>query len=193
MKIGLLVVICLCGGMGCTSPLAIFSPEARKGIDREFDFLQWKIHPDQYDSRKVELGGRILKAAAATGHVIIVVAELPIVEHPAYGPKEGKSKGQFAIRFHRDVESCWLHPGNKIVVIGRTHGRRAIPVDDFVKNLPLIQALCLHIWKTGRDDIADYQSSGAGYGTLEEETFCSGSGADVLPSREGGFPCRRWW
>src|SRR5689334_21648468 len=97
MKIGLLVVICPCGWTACTSALAIFSPEARKDIDREFDFLQWKTHPDQYESRKVELGGCILKAAAAAGHVIIVVAELPIVEHPAYGPKEGKSQGQFAI------------------------------------------------------------------------------------------------
>ena len=63
----------------------------QKGIDREFDFLKWKTLPDQYASLKVELGGRILEAAATAEHVIIVVAELPIVEHPAYGPKEGKS------------------------------------------------------------------------------------------------------
>ena len=58
------------------------------------------------------------------------------------------------------------------MVVGITRGTKMVPVDDVVHSLPTLEANCIHIWKTEGTDIADYASSGAGYGVLEEETFC---------------------
>ena len=59
------------------------------------------------------------------------------------------------------------------MVVGITRGTKMVPVDDVVRSLPIIEANCIHVWKTGDTDIADYASGGAGYGVLEEETFCT--------------------
>jgi hypothetical protein len=70
------------------------------------------------------------------------------------------------------IDEKFLHPGNRLIVVGMTAGVRLVGVDDVVRSLPSLDAQCIHIWKTGNTDIADFSSSGAGYGVLEEETFC---------------------
>ena len=106
--------------------------------------------------------------------VTIVVAQLPIVEHPAYGPIDnGKSRGEFAIAYQGKINSAFLQPGNRVMVVGRTHAPMVVSVDDLPKNLPTVMAACVHFWKTGGRDIADFPSYGAGYETLEEETMCA--------------------
>ncbi len=122
---------------------------------------------------KIELGGRILEAQTIGGTMTIVTGQLPIVRYPAYGPKQAKSKGEFAITFLGKISAPFRHPGNRLIAIGTTRGTKMAAIDDVVRSLPLIEATCLHIWKTGNVDIADYASSGAGYGILQEETFCT--------------------
>jgi hypothetical protein len=76
----------------------IFPPEALHGIDRHFDYQAWQSLPNGLIGRKIELGGRIAETQLKNGGVIIVADHLPIVEHPAYGPKEeGKRTGLCAI------------------------------------------------------------------------------------------------
>jgi starvation-inducible outer membrane lipoprotein len=150
----------------------VFPPDVLKGADSNFDFPRWRMMPSQIQPTKVELGGRIVETQAIGGTVTIVTAQLPIVRFPAYGPKQGKSQGEFVIAYQGKIDQPFLHPGNRIMVVGITRGTKLVAVDDVMRSLPLLEANCVHIWKTGNVDIADFSSSGAGYGVLEEETFC---------------------
>jgi starvation-inducible outer membrane lipoprotein len=168
---------------GCS--YQVFPSDVLNGVDHNFDFARWRMAPNQIQPTKAQLGGRIVETQTIGGTITIITAELPIVQYPAYGPKQAKSKGEFAISYQGEVEKPFLHPGNRLMVVGKTHGTKMVLVDDVVRSLPNIEADCIHVWKTGGTDIADYASSGAGYGVLEEETFCastSSSGGKKIPA-----------
>lgn len=157
---------------GC-APYDVFPSHVREGINHKFDMARWRMLPNETPPVKIELGGRIIEAQTKNGTVTIVTSQLPIVHHPAYGPKKGKSKGEFVITFQGTIEPLFLQPGNRLIVVGTTDGTRLIEVDDILRRLPTVKTECIHLWKTGDVDIADFASSGAGYGALEEETFCT--------------------
>lgn len=157
----------------CASP-KLFPSEVTEGIDPNFDFSRWRMLPNQALERKIELGGSILQAERKDGSVTIVAKQLPIVEHPAYGPKDtGKTGGEFATTFQGPIESQFLQRGNRVIVVGTTKAPSVVPVDDLPRNLPTVSARCVHIWATEGRDIADFQAFGAGYETLPEQTFCT--------------------
>jgi len=154
--------------------MQLFPPEVMEGVDPNFDFSQWRMLPNQALERKIQLGGSIMQSERKDGNVTIVVTQLPIVEHPAYGPKNtGKRSGEFAITFQGKIEPPFLQRGNRLIVVGTTKTAKVVSVDDLVRSLPAVSAKCLHIWNTGGRDIADFPSYGAGYETLEEDTFCA--------------------
>jgi starvation-inducible outer membrane lipoprotein len=163
------------GAAACSSP-QVFPREVMEGVDPNFDFSRWRVVPNQALERKIQLGGSIMQADKKDSTVTIVATQLPIVEHPAYGPKDtGKRSGEFAITFQGTIESPFLQRGNRVIVVGTTSHAKVVSVDDLPRSLPTVTAKCLHIWNTGGRDIADFPSYGAGYETLEEETFCASS------------------
>ena len=164
----------ICGG--CSHQ--VFPSEVLEGVEHNFDFAHWRMVPSQVEPTRVELGGRILETQAIGETITIVTTELPVVHYPAYGPKKGKSKGEFVITYQGMIDEPFLQPGNRIMVIGITRGAKMVAVDDVMRTLPALEARCVHIWKTGDTAIADYASSGAGYGVLEEETFCTSTSPD---------------
>jgi len=167
-------ILAICLGAAACSPMQLFPPEVMEGVDPNFDFSQWRMLPNQALERKIQLGGSIMQSERKDGNVTIVVTQLPIVEHPAYGPKNtGKRSGEFAITFQGKIEPPFLQRGNRLIVVGTTKTAKVVSVDDLVRSLPAVSAKCLHIWNTGGRDIADFPSYGAGYETLEEDTFCA--------------------
>ncbi len=166
----------VCGG--CS--YQVFPSEALEGVEHNFDFARWRMVSSQIEPTKVELGGRILETQTIGEIITIVTTELPVVNYPAYGPKQGKkkSKGEFVITYQGMIDKPFLQPGNRIMVVGITRGAKLVAVDDVMRSLPALEGRCVHIWKTGDTDIADYASSGAGYGVLEEETFCTSTSPD---------------
>lgn len=154
---------------------SFFPPGTLKDVDPNFDFTRWRMFPNSVENQKVQLGGRIVQSGSKDQTLTIVAAHLPIVDHPAYGPKEtGKSHAVFAILYHGKLDPVFLHTGNRLIVVGYTRPPILVEVDDVLRSLPTITAQCLHIWKTGDHDIADFQSSGAGYAVLKEDTYCGG-------------------
>ena len=151
----------------------VFPPDVVDGVDHSFDFVRWRSAPRQTEPVKIQLGGRIVDTHTIGGTVTIVAAELAVVRYPAYGPKEGKSKGNFVITYRGDIKAPFLHPGNRIMVVGMASRTRLVTVDDVMRTLPSVEARCVHIWKTGNTDISESLSSGSGYPVLEEETFCA--------------------
>jgi starvation-inducible outer membrane lipoprotein len=164
----------ICLGFSACSPVQLFPSEVMEGVDPNFDFSRWRAIPNQALERKIELGGRIIQSDRKDGHVTMVVTQLPIVQHPAYGPKDtGRRSGEFAVTYAGPIGAPFLQRGNRLIVVGITKPAKIVPVDDLPRSLPAVSAQCVHIWNTGGRDIADFPSYGAGYETLEEETFCT--------------------
>jgi starvation-inducible outer membrane lipoprotein len=167
------VLAVLLGAAACSSH-QLFPPEVMEGVDPEFDFSRWRMVPNQALERKIQLGGSIIQSEQKDSILTIAATQLPIVEHPAYGPKDtGKRTGEFAVTFQGQIPTQFLQRGNRVIIVGTTKTAKVVMVDDVPRSLPSVSAKCLHIWNTGGRDIADFPSYGAGYETLEEDTFCA--------------------
>ncbi|HSA60824.1 MAG TPA: Slp family lipoprotein [Nitrospiraceae bacterium] len=170
-----IVLLCSLFLSACV-PYQPFPSEVLEGVDENFDFMEWRMVPNAKTDHKVQLGGRIVEGDANDGGVVIVVAQLPIINHPAYGPKDtGKRSGEFAIFYNGKIDRLALQRGNRLIVVGTTQAAKVVAVNDMQRSLPSITAQCLHIWNTGGREIADFPSYGGGYEPLEENTFCVGS------------------
>ena len=169
-----LSIIFVCLLLGACGPPQLFSKNVTDGVDTNFDFIVWRNAPNAKVDQKVQIGGKILAAESQGNETIIVAIQLPIVEHPAYGPKDtGKRTGEFAIAFAGKLPPNILASGHRIITVGTTQKARVVTVEDSRRTLPTMQAHCVHIWKTGGRDIADFSSVGAGYEALEEDTYCA--------------------
>lgn len=160
---------------GC-GPRALFPPQVLKDVDRTFDFNNWRAAPHVNQGRTVLLGGRIVQADHDGDGLLIVGIQLPIVEHPAYGPSESRKRTgayEFAFLYAGKIESTALTPGNRFIVVGTTQKPRVVAVDGAPKTEPFLIARCVHIWKTEGREIGDFPEVGAGYYPLEENTYCA--------------------
>jgi starvation-inducible outer membrane lipoprotein len=115
-------------------------------------------------------------ASNGTG-VVIVAEQLPIVKHPVYGPAEpDKPRAgdyEFAILYPGQLEPTALRNGNRFLVVGKTNGRKPVIVNGVPKTEPYLVADCIHVWQTGRTEIAEFkEDAGAGYTSLPEKTYC---------------------
>lgn len=169
-----ITILAIVLGFGACSSRHLFPQEVMEGVDPDFDFSRWRMVPNQALERKIQLGGSIIHSEKKDSTMTIVATQLPIVEHPAYGPKDtGKRTGEFAITYQGQIPAPFFQRGNRVIVVGTTSVAKVVSVDDIPRSLPTVSAKCLHIWNTGGHDIADFPSYGAGYETLEEDTFCS--------------------
>jgi len=169
MAVALGVSLWACG------PRAVFPPQALQGVEQDFDFNAWRAAPQVNQGRKVQVGGRIVQAEVEEGGTLIVGIQLPIVQHPAYGPSEGRKRTgayEFAFLYPGKIEPSALTPGNRFIVVGTTQRPRPVAVDGAPKTEPFLTARCVHIWKTEGREIADFPEVGAGYYPLEENTYC---------------------
>jgi starvation-inducible outer membrane lipoprotein len=115
-----------------------------------------------------------VQAQAAGDTVTIIVSQLPIVDCPAYGPKDnGENNGDFAIIYLGQIERPDLQPGNRVMVVGTTRPSQVVTVNDLSRSLPIVEAQCLHFWNTQGRDIADCPFYESGYITLRQETMCT--------------------
>lgn len=159
----------------CASTSKVFPSKVLEDVDSSFDFTNWHRMAERSDSKKVQLGGRVVEAQSSRDSVTIVVSQLPIVQYPAYGPKDNKKdNGEFVIVFHGTIDGPDLQAGNRVMVVGVTRPRENVTVNDRSRNLPIVAAECLHFWNTQGREISDFPfSGGAGYVTLRQETVCA--------------------
>lgn len=164
----------ICLAVTACMPLQLFPTDVIDGVDKDFDFTAWRNIPNAKTGQKVQLGGRIVQVNGTNGTLTIIATQLPIVQQPAYGPKDtGRRSGEFAILYAGALEPKWLKAGNRLIVIGTTQEAKAVVVDDVQRSLPSLAARCLHFWNTGGKDISDFPyNAGGGYEPLEEDTYC---------------------
>jgi starvation-inducible outer membrane lipoprotein len=166
---------------GCSSK-SPFPAEVRDRVVPTFDFQAWRnASPSNPGGKsdsgtKVELGGRIVQVSKDSKGTLIVAEQLPIVKHPVYGPTDaGSRKGEFEFSFlyPGELNAETLRNGNRFIVIGTTSGRKPIVVNGAPKTEPYLVADCIHVWQTGRTEIAEFKESvGAGNSPLPEKTAC---------------------
>lgn len=180
MAVELLVLAALSSGCANKSP---FPAEVRDKVSPTFDFTAWReAAPSNPGGKsdsgmKVELGGRIVQASKNGKGILIVAEQLPIVKRPVYGPTESntrKGEYEFAFLYPDDLSPDALRNGNRFVMVGTTSGRTPVMVNGAPKSEPYLVADCIHIWQTGRTEIADFkESAGAGNSSLAETTACA--------------------
>ena len=111
------------------------------------------------------------------------------MQHPVYGPTENVRRVgtlEFAFLYPDPLDPADLREGNRFILVGRTRGRTAVLINGAPKTEPLIVAQCVHIWQTGRSEIASFKEDvGAGYSPLAEQTFCAKQGDKPIPLRSG--------
>lgn len=168
--------------IGC-APTTPFPPQAMEKVSPNFDFDAWKeASPTNVGGKsdagtKVELGGRIVQANPSGKGALVVAEQLPIKNHPVYGPTDaGKRAGsyEFALQYPEELPADALRSGNRFVVIGTTQGRKSVVVNGAPKSEPFLMADCIHVWQTGGSEIASFKEDvGSGFSTLPEQTYCA--------------------
>ncbi|HEU5407762.1 MAG TPA: hypothetical protein VFU48_08340, partial [Nitrospira sp.] len=67
-----LLVISLTMASACAPTHKVFPPQIMENIDRDFDFSHWRMVNDGTESRKVQLGGRVVQSQVSADTVTIV-------------------------------------------------------------------------------------------------------------------------
>lgn len=160
-----------------------FPSQVTEKISPTFQFEAWRDAPPTNPAGKsdsglhVELGGRLVQASRNGKGIVIVAEQLPIVKHPVYEPTEAvKRPGdyEFAFLYPGEIEPQDLSNGNRFIIVGTTTSRRPVIVNGVPKTEPFLVADCIHIWQTGRTEIAEFKESvGGGYSPLPEKTYCA--------------------
>lgn len=170
---GVLLVL-WCTALSACAAHPVFPPKVLEGVDSNFDFARWHMMPNEAEGKKVQLGGQIVQSQASGDTVTIVVSQMPIVEHPAYGPKDnGKNNGEFVVTYQGQIKALNLQPGNRVIVIGTTRPSKVVTAGDVSRSFPIVAAQCLHVWNTQGRDIDEFPFLEAGYETLEQKTICA--------------------
>jgi starvation-inducible outer membrane lipoprotein len=161
--------------VGCSTP-PLFPPQAtRDAAPTQFGVLEAK--PDAFKGRAVQVAGRIVGVEQSGDGILIRVQELPMEEHPVYGPAETtKGTPEFAILYPGKVDEKALWYGNKLVVVAVAQGSHSVTVDGLSRTAPYVVARCMHVWKTGEYGsygIEDFPHVTDGYYPLEHQTYCA--------------------
>ena len=178
-----LTTMTVCTALSGCAAHTPFPPEVMDKVSPTFHFEAWRdagpSNPagSSDSGLKVMLGGRIVQATKNGKGIVIVAEQLPIVNHPVYGPAEGDAKRpgehEFAFLYEGGLESLDLMKGNRFIVVGTTTSRRPVLVNGIPKTEPFIIADCIHVWQTGGAGIAEFkEDTGGGFSPLPEKTYC---------------------
>ena len=182
MPLSSLMTLTLCAVLSGCAANKPFPPEVMEKVSPTFHFEAWRDAGPTNESGKsdagikVELGGRIVQATKNGKGIVIVAEQLPIVNHPVYGPTEDvKRTGdhEFAFLYPGELESLDLMKGNRFIIVGTTTSRRPVLVNGIPKTEPFLIADCIHVWQTGGAEIAEFKEDvGGGLSPLPEKTYC---------------------
>lgn len=166
---------------GCAAN-TLFPPDVMENVSPTFHFEAWRDAGPTNESGKsdagikVMLGGRIVQATKNGKGIVIVAEQLPIVNHPVYGPTEdikSTRDHEFAFLYPGELEMLDLMRGNRFIIVGTTTSRRPVLVNGIPKTEPFLIADCIHVWQTGGAEIAEFKEDvGGGLSPLPEKTYC---------------------
>mgnify|MGYP001217401108 CR=1 FL=1 len=182
MPLSTLMALILCAELSGCAAKTLFPPEVMEKVSPIFHFEAWRDAGPSNESGKsdagikVQLGGRIVQTTMDGKGIVIVAEQLPIVNHPAYGPTEDNKRTgdhEFAFLYPGELEALDLMKGNRFIIVGTTTSRRPVLVNGIPKTEPFLIADCIHVWQTGGAEIAEFKEDvGGGLSPLQEKTYC---------------------
>jgi starvation-inducible outer membrane lipoprotein len=184
MHLSPLTTLTLCAVLSACTANTPFSPKVMENVSPTFHFEAWRDAGPTNESGKsdagikVQLGGRIVQATENGKGIVIVAAQLPIVNYPVYGPTETEEVTrtgdyEFAFLYPGEIEPLDLMKGNRFIVVGTTTSRRPLLVNGFPKTEPFLIADCIHVWQTAGAEIAEFKEGvGGGFSPLPQTTYC---------------------
>ena len=184
MHLSPLTTLTLCAVLSACAAHTPFPPEVMEKVSPTFHFEAWRDAGPTNESGKsdagikVQLGGRIVQATENGKGLVIVAAQLPIVNYPVYGPTETEEVTrtgdyEFAFLYTGEIEPLDLMRGNRFIVVGTTTSRRPLLVNGMPKTAPFLIADCIHVWQTAGAKIAEFKEDvGGGFSPLPETTYC---------------------
>lgn len=155
--------------------IPIFSPRVMEGVDEGFEVAVWWATPNAVTGRKVELGGRVVRADVKNGETILVVMHLPIVDQLVYESFERHRRMEhYGIFYRATIDPKWLVAGNHIIVIGVTAPAKSALVSGTHQIIPFITAECLHVWDSaGTPTPALPLATAERFASLKQATYCT--------------------
>ena len=171
---GVLVVIFSL--QGCSSIPMFPSNGSSEAVESTSEFGVLIAKPDAYTGRAIKMAGKIV-GVERSGQSTVVFAEwLPYPALQFAGPDEpAPSNGRrFTVLYPGQVDAEGSLHGNKFLVIGDVKGTKSmITLEGISKEFPHIVARCLHVWKSGDDEIEqipDFENTGY---PVAQQTYCS--------------------
>ena len=168
----------LCAGLVAIQACAgipTFSPLVREGIDEYFDVAVWWKTPNAVVGRKVELGGRLIRAEVRNGETYLIASHLPIVDQLVYESFESpRTAKEYGIYYRATIDPKWLKTGNDLMVVGVTSQAKTVSINGRQQAIPFVNAECLHLWKSaGRPPPRLPLAAAEKFNKLEQATYCS--------------------
>ena len=151
---------------GCSSKSS-FPTKGSQALKSESEFGVLTAKPDVFQGRAIKLAGRMVGVETTAEGTIVTAEWMPYPDTEYEGP-EGmgmESSKRFVLFYPGKLDPEGRLHGNKFLVVGKKEGAS--------QSLPLIKARCLHVWKTGDNEIEmqpDVENTGY---PVMEETYCS--------------------
>ena len=154
---------------GCASA-PIFEGNGSHTLKSESEFGVLTAQPDVYQGRAVKLAGRIVGVESTNGGTLVSAEWLPYPDVEYVGPNEmARGGGKFTIFYPGKLDAAGRQYGNKLLVVGKVDKTQSMSA----RGAPHVMAKCLHVWKTGADEI-EIQPDDEFIGhPVSEETYCS--------------------
>lgn len=158
----------------CAS-IPTFSPLVMDGIDEYFDVAVWWKTPNAVVGRKVELGGRLIRADVRNGETYLIASHLPIVDQLVYESFESRrTTKEYGIYYRATIDPKWLTAGNDLMVVGITSQAKTVSINGRQQAIPFVTAECLHLWKSaGTPPPRLPLTTAEKFNKLEQATYCS--------------------
>jgi hypothetical protein len=172
--LGLIFCFCLAALHGCAG-IPTFSPLVLDGIDESFDVAVWWKTPNAVVGRKVELGGRLVRAEVRNGETFLVATHLPIVDQLVYESFEThRPLKEYGIHYRATIDSKWLTAGNDLMVVGVTSQAKPFSPGGRQPAIPFVTAECLHLWRSaGTPPPSLPLATAQKFGGLEQRIYCT--------------------
>lgn len=170
-----LVLCCALAAMYACAVNPIFSPMVMDGMDEHFDVAVWWKTPNAVVGRKVELGGRLVRAEVRNGETFLVASHLPIVDQLVYESFEShRALKEYGIYYRATIDPKWLSAGNHLMVVGMTSQAKPFHPGGRQQAIPFVTAECLHLWKSaGTPPPALPLAAAEKFAVLEQMTYCT--------------------
>jgi starvation-inducible outer membrane lipoprotein len=169
-----LVFYCGLAMMQACAAIPTFSPLVMEGIDENFDVAVWWKTPNAVVGRKVELGGRLVRAEIRNGETFLVASHLPIVDQLVYESFEThRVTKEYGIYYRATIDPKWLAAGNHLMVVGVTSQAKPFSAIGRPPAIPFVTAECMHLWKSaGTPPPALPLATAEKFNNLEQATYC---------------------